>query len=131
MYLSLEWNWPNFIVLTFNQADLLKKYIAFNTGKRKNAANIFEKDFFKLMINRVYEEATENLRNRINVRLVNNAKDYTKYTSKPRFVPQKIFSENFVAVHEIKPVWTLDKPIYVGFSILDLSKYFMYDFHYN
>ena len=110
---------------------MLKKYIAFNTGKRKNAANIFEKDFFKLMINRVYEETTENLRNRMNVRLVNNAKDYTKYTSKPRFVPQKIFSENFVAVHEIKPVWTLDKPIYVGFSILDLSKYFMYDFHYN
>ena len=118
-------------VLKFNQAELLKKYIDFNTDKRKNAANIFEKDFFKLMINRVYEETTENLRNRINVRLVNNAKDYTKYTSKPRFVPQKIFSEDFVAVHEIKPVWTLDKPIYVGFSILDLSKYFMYDFHYN
>ena len=44
---------------------------------------------------------------------------------------QKIFSENFVAIHEIKPVLTLNKPIYVGFSILDLSIYFMYDFHYN
>ena len=118
-------------VLKFNQAELLKKYIDFNTDKRKNAANIFEKDFFKLMINSVYEETMENIRNRINVRLVNNAKDYIKYTSKPSFVPQKIFGETFVAVHEIKPVLMLDKPIYVECSILDLSKYFMYNFHYN
>ena len=71
----------------------------------------------------------ENLRK--NVKLVNNAKDYKKYVSKPSFVSQKIFSENFVTIHEIRPVLTLNKSIYVGFSILDLSKLLMYELHYN
>ena len=51
-------------------------------------------------------------------------KDYKKYVSKPSFVSQKVFSKNFVAIHEIKPVITLYKPIYVGLSILNFSKYF-------
>ena len=74
------------------------------------------------MNNSVYAKTMENLRKIINVRLVNNAKDYKKYVSKPSFVSQKIFSKNFVAIRETKPVLTLNKPIYVGFSILDLSK---------
>ena len=60
------------------------------------------------------------LRKRINIRLVNNAKDYTKYTSKTSLVSQMKCTKHFVAVHEIKPVLTLNKPIYVGISILDL-----------
>ena len=67
----------------------------------------------------------ENLRKRINVKLVNNAKNYKEYVSKPIFLLQKIFNKNFVAIHEIKPVLTLDDPIYVRFSILDLSKLLM------
>ena len=63
------------------------------------------------------------------MKLVNNAKDYVKYISKSSFVSQKIFSKNFVAIHEIK--LTLNKPIYVRFSILDLSKLLMYEFHYK
>ena len=63
--------------------------------------------------------------------MVNNAKDYVRSIRKPKFVSQKIFSKNFVAIHEIKPVLTLNKPFYVGFSILDLSKYFMYEIHYK
>ena len=61
----------------------------------------------------------------------NNAKDYTKYISNPSFLSQKIFSKNFVAIHNIKPVLTLNKSIYVGFNILDLSKLLMYEFHYK
>ena len=75
------------------------------------------------MNNGVFGKTMENLRKRINVKLVHNAKDYVRYTSKPSFVSQKIFTKNFVAIHEIKPVLTLHKPIYVGFSILDLRKY--------
>ena len=71
----------------------------------------------------------ENLRKRISGKLVNNTKDYVKCISKPTFVSQKIFSKNFVVIHE-KPVLILNKPIYVGFSILDLSKLLMYEFHY-
>ena len=74
------------------------------------------------MNNSVFGKIMENLRKRINVKLVNNSKEYLRSISKPSFVSQKIFSKNFVAIHEIKPVLTLNKPIYVGFSILDLSK---------
>ena len=83
------------------------------------------------MINSVYGKAMENLRKIINVRLVNNAKHYTKCTSNPHFVSKKIFSWIFVAIHEIKPVLTFDKPAYIGFSILDLRKLLLYEFHYG
>ena len=83
------------------------------------------------MNNSTFGKAMENLRKRINVRLVNNAKDYFHYTNKRIFVSQKTFNKNFIAIHEIKPGLTLDKPIYVGFTILDLSKYLMYEFHYK
>ena len=108
-------------VVKFKQSDWMKKYIDFNTDKRKNATNDFEKDFFKLMINSVYGKTMENLRKRINVRLVNNAKDFLKYTSKPICVTHKLFDKDFAAIHEIKPVLMLNKPIYVGFTVLDLT----------
>ena len=61
----------------------MKKHIDFNTAKRTNDANSFEKGFLKLIINSVYDKTMENLRKRINVRLVNNEKDFLKYTSRP------------------------------------------------
>ena len=118
-------------VLKFKQSDWMKKYIDFNTEKRKNAANSFEKDFFKLMINSVYGKTMENLRKRINVRIVNNEKDFLKYTSRPTHITHKIFDKNYAAIHEIKPVLKLNKPIYVGSTVLELSKWLMYDFHDN
>ena len=118
-------------VLKFKQSDWMKKYIDFNTKKRTNAADSFKKDFFKLMINSVYGKTMENLRKRINVRLVNNEKDFLKYTSRPTHITHKIFGKNYAAIHEIKPVLTLNKPIYVGFTVLELSKWLMYDFHYS
>ena len=63
--------------------------------------------------------------------MVNNAKDYIKYTSKPSFVSNKICNKNVVAIHEVKPVLTLDKPIFAGFSIFDLSNLLMYEFTYK
>ena len=83
------------------------------------------------MINSVFGKTMENLRKRICVELINNAKDYVRCVSRPRFVSQKIFSKNFVAAHRIKQVLTLNKPIFVGFSILELSKSLMYEFHYK
>ena len=79
--------------------------------KRKNAVNSFDKKNFKLMINSAYGKTMGNLRKRINVRLVNNARYYKKYVSKPSFVLQNIFSKDLVAIHEIKPVLTFAKPI--------------------
>ena len=86
----------------------MKKYIDFNTEKRKNAANDFEKDFLKLIINSVYGKTMENLRKRINVRFVNNKKDFLKYTSKPTYVTHKLFNKNFAAIDEIKQVLALN-----------------------
>ena len=127
-------------VLKFKHSDWMKKYIDFNTEK-KNDANDFAKDFLKLMINSVYGKTIENLRKRIklmitsvygktmeslrkriNVKLVNNEKDFLKYTNRPTYVTHKIFGKNYAAIHEIKPVLILNKPIYVGFTVLDVSK---------
>ena len=83
------------------------------------------------MINSVYGKTMENLRKRINVRLVNNEKDFLKYTSRPTHITHKIFGKNYAAIHEIKPVLTLNKPIYVSFTVLELRKWLIYDFHYN
>ena len=109
----------------------MKKYIDFNTEKKTNAANSFEKNFFKLMINSVYCKTMGNLWKRINVRLVNNEKDFLKYTSRPTHISHKIFDKKYAAIHEIKSVLTLNKPIYVGFTVLESSKWLMHDFHYN
>ena len=83
------------------------------------------------MNNSAFGKTVENVRKSINIKLVKNAKDYFKHASKPTFISQNFFSENFAAIHEIKPVLVLNKPIYVGFTVLELSKYLMYDFHYN
>ena len=118
-------------VLEFNQSPWLKQYIDYNTEKRKNAKNDFEKDFFKLMNNSVFGKTMENIRKRVDVRLVTDEKKLLKLTSKPTYVSSKIFNENLVAVHKIKETLTLNRPAYVGMCILDLSKTLMYDFHYN
>ena len=64
----------------------------------------------------------ENLRKRIIVTLVNNEKDFLKYTSRPAYITHKRFGKDYAAIHEIKPVLTLKKPAYIGFTVLDLSK---------
>ena len=65
------------------------------------------------------------------MRLVNNAEEFLKYTSRPTYITHKIFDKDFAAIYEIKPVLIVNKPIYVGLTVLDLSKWWMYDFHYN
>ena len=118
-------------VLEFNQSPWLKEYIDFNTEKRTNAKNAFEKDFFKLMNNSVFGKTMENIRKRVDVRLVTDENKLLKMAAKPTYVSSKIFNENLVAVHKIKETLTLNRPAYVGMCILDLSKTLMYDFHYN
>ena len=81
------------------------------------------------MITSVYGKTIENLWKRI--RLVNNENDFLKYTSRSTHITHKIFDRDYAAVHEVKPVLTLNKPIYVGFTALELTKWLMYNFHYN
>ena len=83
------------------------------------------------MNNSAFGKTIGNLRKRIRVKLINNSEDYVRCLRKPNFISQKIFNKNFVAIHQIKPILILNKPIYVGFSISDLSKLLMYKFHYE
>ena len=117
--------------LKFNQSPWLKDYIDFNTKKRAEAKNSFEKDFFKLMNNSVFGKTMENLRKRQDIKLVTDEEDLLRWASKPSFISSKIFNEDLVAVHKTKTTLTLNRPAYVGMCILDLSKTMMYDFHYN
>ena len=66
-----------------------------------------------------------------NVRLVNKSEIFLKYTSKPTYITHKVFGNDYAAIHQIKPVLILNKQIYAGFTVLDLSKSKIYDFHYN
>ena len=118
-------------VLVFEQSPWLKTYIDFNTDKRKHATNDFEKDFYKLMNNSVFGKTMENLRKRVNVKLVNNKTKLSKLIASPSFDYFRIFSEDLAAVNMKKTKLYLNRPIYVGFSILDLSKVLMYQFHYK
>jgi hypothetical protein len=118
-------------VIKFNQKPWLKDYIDLNTEKRKLAKNEFEKDFFKLMNNSVYGKTMENIRKRCNVKLIRTQKKLNKCCSKPGMRGFKIFDDELIAVNMVKESVFLNKPIYVGMAILEVSKCHMYDFHYN
>ena len=113
------------------ESQWLKKYIALNTDLRTVAKNEFEKDFFKLMNNSVFGKTMENIRNRVDIKLVNDKKQAEKLSAKPNFKHCNIFSEDLVAIHMKKTKLVFNKPVYLGMCILGLSKTLMYDFHYN
>ena len=117
--------------IKFIEYAFLKPYIDKNTILRTQAKNNFEKDFFKLMNNSVFGKTMENIRNRVNVKLVNTGEQFKKLTAKPNYESRKIFNENLVSVHMKNTSLTMDKPVYLGMCILDLSKTLMYDFHYK
>ncbi len=117
--------------VSFDEKDFMKSYIDLNTELRAKATTDFEKDFFKLMNNSVFGKTMENVKNRVNVKLVMTKEALNKLVKKSNYVRVNVFHENLVAVHMEKSVIKLNKPIYVGMSILDLSKTLMYDFHYN
>ena len=117
--------------IKFIECDFLKPYINKNTNLRTKAKNNFEKDFFKLMNNSVFGKTMENIRNRVNVKLVDTGEQFKKLAAKPNYESRKIFNENLVSVHMKKTSLTMNKPVYLGMSILDLSKTVMFDFHYK
>ena len=83
------------------------------------------------MTNAIYGKAMKILRNRIDVKLASNKIDYSKWTSKPRYMSPKIFENDLVAMRKNKATLTLNKPAYTGTCILELSKVLMYEFHYD
>ena len=84
-----------------------------------------EKTLLKLINNEVFGKTMENVRNRIDLTLVSNEKDYLKWTSKPRYMSHKIFEIDLVAIRKNKVTLTLNKPAYIRICILELSKLLM------
>ena len=117
--------------IKFREEPWMRSYIELNTDLRTKGKNDFEKDFFKLMNNSVFGKTMENIRNRVDVKLVNNRGAAEKLSAKPNFEHLTIFDENLVAVHMKRTKLTFNKPVYCGMAILDLSKSLMYDFHYG
>ena len=117
--------------IKFREEPWMKSYIELNTRLRANGKNDFEKDFFKLMNNSVFGKTMENIRNRVDVKLVSDRKVAEKLSAKPNFKHCTIFDENLVAIQMTRTKLTFNKPVYCGMAILDLSKTLMYDFHYG
>ena len=117
--------------IKFREKAWMKPYIELNMRLRANGKNDFEKDFFKLMNNSVFGKTMENIRNRVDVKLVNNRGAAEKLSAKPNFEHLTIFDENLVAIHIKRTKLTFNKPVYCGMAILDISKSLMYKFHYG
>ena len=117
--------------LKFQEKNFMKNYIDKNTSLRSQAKNAFEKDLFKLMNNSVFGKTMENVRNRVTIELVKDAERAAKLVNKPNFEELKIFDEFLIAVKMRKTKVWMNKPVYVGMSILDLSKTLMFSFQYE
>jgi hypothetical protein len=117
--------------LKFNQSRFLRPWVKLNTNLRKNAKNNFDKDLFKLMINAVYGRSILDKRKHLNIKLALNEKQASKWLVKPNFKQFNIINNDKALIEMRKSVVKLDSPIYVGFSVLELSKGYMYKLHYN
>ena len=109
----------------------LKPYVDMNTKLRKKAKNDFKKDFFKLMNNGVFGKTMENLRKLRDIKLVTTDKRTNRLVSEPNYHTTKWFSENLLAIEMKKTKVKMNKPIYLGLSILEISKILMYEFWYD
>ena len=106
-------------------------YIDFNTERRKEATNEADKNLFKLLNNAVYGKTMENMRKRMKIRITKTPKDFLKFASRPTYISDNIFGKNLVAIHEKKEIVKLNKPIYAGCTVLELSKLAMYEFYHD
>ena len=115
----------------FDQSPWLKTFIDFNTQLRTAATNDFEKDFFKLMNNSVFGKMMGNIRKHRNIMLVMTEEKYLRTVMKPNFKTGVLFGENLMGCEMGKIKVVMNKLVYLGQAILDLSKIVMYEFHYN
>ena len=117
--------------IEFDQSGWMKGYIDFNTQLRTKATNDFEKDFYKLMNDSVFEKTVESFRKHRNIKLVTSKEAYLKTVMKPNFKSGVLFGEILMGCEMGKVKVVMNKPFYLGQAILDLSKIIMYEFHYD
>ncbi len=117
-------------IIQFDQKNWMRKYVDFNTKKRKEANNEFDKNIYKLKNNSVFGKTCENLRQRKKITIVNSNQKAKKIITKSTYKNHVCISENLVISTEKQKEIYFNKPIYVGTTILDYAKYIMYDFYY-
>ena len=117
--------------IIFKQGPIMKSYIDFNSEKRAQATNKFDTDFYKLLSNSLYGKTIENPEKRSKVKLCSESSTYENYVGKPNFKNAKRINSKLVGVEMKYSSIKINKPFYIGMSILDLSKWHMYNFHYN
>ena len=117
--------------IQFKQSPRMKEYIDFNNRLRTSVKNDFEKDFYKLMNNSVFGKTMENIRHHRDIKLVNNERDYLKTVMRPNFKSGTLLGPDLMGCEMGKIKVVMDKPVYLGQAILDLSKLIMYEFHYD
>ena len=117
--------------IEFKQSAWMKEYIDFNTRLRTAARNDFEKDFYKLMNNSVFGKTMENIRKHRSVKLVNDRDEYLKNVMKPNFKSGTLLGPDLMGCEMGKVGVVMNKPVYLGQAIMDLSKTIMYEFHYD
>ncbi|XP_064653079.1 uncharacterized protein LOC135503432 [Lineus longissimus] len=117
--------------ISYEESNFLKEYIDLNTSQRANAKNDFEKDFFKLMNNAIFGKTMESVRRRKDITLATTVNQLRNLVNSNNYRSHKIFCKDLVMVERQKAEVYLNKPIFMGQAILDLSKEHMYDFHYS
>ena len=117
--------------IIFKQGPIMKSYVDFNSEKRAQAVNKFDTDFYKLLSNSLYGKTIENPEKRSKVKLCSESSMYENYVGKPNFKNAKRINSKLVGVEMRYSSIKINKPFYIGMSILDLSKWHMYNFHYN
>ena len=118
-------------IIKYKQKAWLKEYIDFNSQQRSLSSNDFDKAFYKLKNNALFGKTMEDVRKRINYKLVTDEAKFMKLSSSPFFHDRDIITEEIVGVHMLKPKVTLNKPIFVGQAVLDYSKLEMYNLYYK
>ena len=109
----------------------MKPYIDFNTLKRKEATIEADKNQFKLLNNAAYGKTMENMRKKIKIRIIKTRKDLTKHIARPSYINYDYYGKRLMVIQEKKEQFTLNKPIYVRNTALELYKLAMYEFHYG
>ena len=120
-----------FRVIKFEQKPIMKKWVDFCTEKRSQSTNDFTKIFWKLMVNSVYGKTIESIANRKQVKIVKDPSAFSFLVTRPNYDRHIIINKDLVIVLLNPETVKVDKPYFIGFSILEISKFIMYDFFYN
>jgi len=109
----------------------MQPFIEYCNDRRKTASSDFESDMYKLFANAFFGKTVENIRNRVNIRLIADPQKLLKATARAAFQRSEIINQDLVMVRSARAEIVLNKPISIGFTILELAKLVMYEFFYD